>query len=160
VRRGPDSVIRLPDPDTLVTAALAEPPEPADPSLDELEFEPDGLDEDPEPGFPLHALQVRAVPLVIRSTAAPAGSPPGAILLAAAARVQRLRGDEIRLAAVTSITAGMTLIGVSEPERRTLFDRARPILAGQRPQAAALLLQLWRMALDDARAASGSAAEL
>jgi hypothetical protein len=54
----------------------------------------------------------------------------------------------------------MTLIGVSEPERRTLFDRARLVLAGQRPQAAAVLLQLWRMALDDARAASGSAAEL
>ena len=159
-RRGSDSVIHLPDPDTLVTAALAEPPEPTDPSLDELEFEPDGLDEDPEPGFPLRARQVRAVPLVIRSTAAPVGGPPAAILLAAAARVQRLRGDEIRLAAVTSVTAGMTLIGVSEPERRTLFDRARPILAGQRPQAAALLLQLWRMAFDDARAASGSAAEL
>lgn len=159
-RRGPDGAMRLPDPDALITAALAEPPEPADPSLDDLEAEPDGQDEDPEPGFPLRARQVRAVPLVIRSTAAPAGSPPAAILLAAAARVQRLRGDEIRLAAATSVTAGMTLIGVSEPERRTLFDRARPILAGQRPQAAALLLQLWRMALDDARAASGSAGEL
>ena len=159
-QRGPDGVMRLPDPDALITAALAEPPEPADPSLDDLEADPDGLDEDPEPGFPPRARQVRAVPLVIRSTAAPEGSPPAAILLAADARVQRLRGDEIRLAGATSVTAGMTLIGVSEPERRTLFDRARPILAGQRPQAAALLLQLWRMALDDARAASGSAAEL
>ena len=159
-QRGPDGVMRLPDPDALITAALAEPPELADPSLDDLEAEPDGLDEDPEPGFPPRGRQVRAVPLVIRSTAAPEGSPPSAILLAADARVQRVRGDEIRLAAATSVTAGMTLIGVSEPERRTLFDRARPILAGQRPQAAALLLQLWRMALDDARAASGSAAEL
>ena len=159
-QRGPDGVMRLPDPDALITAALAEPPEPADPSLDDLEAEPDGLDEDPEPGFPPLARQVRAVPLVIRSTAAPEGSPPAAIFLAADTRVQRLRGDEIRLAAATSVTAGMTLIGVSEPERRTLFDRARPILAGQRPQAAALLLQLWRMALDDALAASGSAAEL
>ena len=152
--------MRLPDPDALITAALAEPPELADPSLDDLEAEPDGLDEDPEPGFPPRGRQVRAVPLVIRSTAAPEGSPPSAILLAADARVQRVRGDEIRLAAATSVTAGMTLIGVSEPERRTLFERARPILAGQRPQAAALLLQLWRIALDDARAASGSAAEL
>jgi hypothetical protein len=159
-QRGPDGVMRLPDPDALITAALAEPPEPADPSLDDLEAEPDGQDEDPEPGFPLRGRQVRAVPLIIRSTAAPEGSPPAVILLAADARVQRLRGDEIRLAAVTSVTEGMTLIGVSEPERRTLFDRARPILAGQRPQAAALLLQLWRMALDDARAASGSAGEL
>ena len=159
-RRGPGSVLRLPDRDALATAALAEPPELAGPGLDDLEAEPDALDEDPEPGFPPRVGRVRAVPLVIRSTAAPEGTPPAAILLAAAARVQRLRGDEIRLAAVTSVTAGMTLIGVSEPERRTLFDRARPILAGQRPQAAALLLQLWRMALDDARAASGSAAEL
>jgi hypothetical protein len=159
-RRGPGSVLRLPDPDALAMAAMAEPPELADPGLDDLEAEPDGLDEDPEPGLPPRAGRIRAVPLVIRSTAAPEGTPPAAILLAADARVQRLRGDEIRLAAVTSVTAGMTLIGVSEPERRTLFDRARPILAGQRPQAAALLLQLWRMALDDARAASGSAAEL
>lgn len=159
-RRGPDNVIRLPDPDALAMAALAEPPEPADPGLDDLEAEPDTPDEAPELGFPPHIGQVRAVPLIIRSTAAPEGSPPAAILLAAASRVQRLRGDEIRLAAVTSVTAGMTLIGVSEPERQTLFDRARPILAGQRPQDAALLLQLWRMALDDARAASGSPAEL
>ena len=54
----------------------------------------------------------------------------------------------------------MILIGISEPERRTLFDRIRPLLAGQRPQEAALLLQLWRVALDDARAASGSIADL
>lgn len=160
VRHSPNSIVCLPDPGVLALAALAEPPEPVDPSLDDLETEPDSLGAAPEPGFPTHAGQVRAVPLVIRSAAAPEDSPPAAILLAAASRVQRLRGDEIRLAAVTSVTAGMTLIGVSEPERQTLFDRARPILAGQRPQAAALLLQLWRLALDDARAASGSSAEL
>jgi hypothetical protein len=74
--------------------------------------------------------------------------------------VQRLRDDEIRLLPVTDITAGMTLIGVSEPERRTLFDRIRPLLAEQRPQVASLLLQLWRVALDDARAVCGSAVDL
>jgi hypothetical protein len=87
-------------------------------------------------------------------------SPPTAFLLAAASRVQRLRGDEVRLLAVQGIAAGMILIGISEPERRTLFDRIRPHLAEQRPQAAELLLQLWRVALDDACAVSGSVTEL
>jgi hypothetical protein len=54
----------------------------------------------------------------------------------------------------------MTLIGISEPERRTLFDRIRPLLAEQRPEVARLLLQLWQVAVHDARALSGTIGEL
>ena len=158
--RGPAARISLPDPSALITAALAESPDATDPDLADLEAQPDGAQESQEPGTPGRGRHIPAIPVLVRSTAVEETSPPAAILLPAAGRVQRLRGDEIRLLPVTAIGAGMILIGVSEPERRTLFDRIRPLLADQRPQVAALLLQLWRVALDDAHAASGSSAEL
>ena len=152
--------ISLPDPSALLTAALAQPAADKDPDLGDLEAEPDDDTLEPEPGARAGSRQVPAIPIMIRSTAVEETSPPAAVLLPAAGRVQRLRGDEIRLLAVMGLTAGMILIGILEPERRTLFDRIRPLLGGQRPQEAALLLQLWRIALDDARSASGSVAEL
>ena len=157
---GPAAPISLPDPSARFTAALAEPPDDTDLDLADLEAEPDDTQDPAMPGATLRSQRVPALPVMIRSTAMDASSPPAVVLLAAAARVQRLRDDEIRLLPVTEIAAGMTLIGVSEPERRTLFDRIRPLLAEQRPQAAGLLLQLWRVALDDARAVSGSIADL
>ena len=157
---GPAAVISLPDPDTLITAALAEPPRDIDPDLADLEAEPDDMQESAESAAPERGRQICAIPVLVRSTAMEETSPPAAILLPAAGRVQRLRDDEIRLLPVTGVAAGMILIGISEPERRTLFDRIRPLLAGQRPQEAALLLQLWHVALGDARAASGSIADL
>lgn len=157
---GPAAVISLPDPGRLITAALAEPPRDIDPDLADLEAEPDDMQESAELAAPERGRQIRAIPVLVRSTAMEETSPPAAILLPAAGRVQRLRDDEIRLLPVTGVAAGMILIGISEPERRTLFDRIRPLLAGQRPQEAALLLQLWHVALGDARAASGSIADL
>jgi hypothetical protein len=158
--RSPAVRISLPDPSALLTAALAEPSVDKDLDLGDLEAEPDDDTLEPEPGTLAGGRQAPAIPVLIRSTAVEETSPPTAVLLPAAGRVQRLRGDEIRLLAVTGITAGMILIGISEPERRTLFDRIRPLLGEQRPQEAALLLQLWRIALDDARSAAGSVAEL
>lgn len=158
--REPAARISLPDPQAWFTAALSEPPDDADLDLSDLEAEPDSTEEPAVPGATLHGRRVRAIPVVIRSTATEASSSPVVVLLAAAAKVQRLRDDEIRLLPVADLAAGMVVIGVSEPERRTLFDRIRPLLAEQRPQAAAMLLQLWRVALDDARAVTGSVADL
>ena len=158
--RSPAARISLPDPRALLTAALAEPPADKDPDLGDLEAEPDDDTLEPEPGTLAGGRQAAAIPVLVRSTAVEETSPPVAVLLPSTGRIQRLRGDEIRLLPVTGITAGMILIGISESERRTLFDRIRPLLGEQRPQEAALLLQLWRIALDDARSATGSVAEL
>jgi hypothetical protein len=159
-QRRPATGISLPDPSALLTAALAEAPSGPDPDLADLEAEPDDICDSLKSDALESSRRVLAVPVVIRSTALDDRSPPAAVLLAAASRVQRLRGDEIRLLPVTGIAAEMVLIGISEPERRTLFDRIRPLLAEQRPHAAGLLLQLWRVALDDALAACGSVGEL
>jgi hypothetical protein len=158
--RSPAASISLPHSSALLTAALTEPQAEWDPDLGDLEAEPDEDMQETEPGMLAHGRRVSAIPVLIRSTAVAETSPPTAVLLPAAGRVQRLRGDEIRLLPVTGITTGMILIGISDPERRTLFDRIRPLLGEQRPQEAALLLQLWRIALDDARSATGSFAEL
>jgi hypothetical protein len=156
----PAARLILPDPGAPIVAVLAEPPGSAGLDLADLDAELDNVQESSEPGTRASDLHVRAVPVVVRSTAVEETSPPVAFLLAAASRVQRLRGDEVRLLPVKGVAAGMILIGISEPERRTLFDRIRPLLAKQRPMGAELLLQLWRMALDDARAVSGSVMEL
>lgn len=158
--RSPAAQVKLPDPNALVAAALEEPPGDPGPDLADLEAEPDNLRDFSQPGVPWHSRRVLAIPVVVRSTALEDASPPAVFLLAMAARVQRLRDDKVQLLPVRQIAAGMTLIGVSEPERRILFDRIRPLLAEQRPHVAALLLQLWRVALDDARAVCGSVMDL
>jgi hypothetical protein len=108
-----------------------------------------------------HGPEVGAVPVVVQSTANKERTQPATVfLLALSARAQRLRDDDIRLVPVAEIAAGMTLIGLSEPERQTLFDRIRPMLAEQRPQIVELLLQLWRTALNDALVVTGSAVDL
>jgi hypothetical protein len=159
--RGHAAQISLPDPGALAAAALAEPADEAEDDLGDLEAEPDeGAQESPEARMHARSRDIPAIPVIVRSTAREESSAPAAILLPGTGRVQRLRGDEIRLLPVNGITAGMILIGISEPERRTLFDRIRPLLVGQRPSEAALLLQLWQVALGDACAVSGSVAEL
>ena len=158
--RGQVAQIKLPDPNALVAAAMEEPSGDPGPDLADLETEADNLGDTSQPGLSLDSRRVLATPVIVRSTALEDTSPPAAFLLATAARVQRLRDDEVQLLPVTQIVAGMTLIGISEPERRTLFDRIRPLLAERRPQVTSLLLQLWRVALADARAVCGSVTDL
>ncbi len=129
--------------------------------MEDLEAEPS----DSHEVFDLNLLgpsrRVRATPIVVRSTApVEENVAPAVFLLAATARVQRIRDDDIQLLPVADVAPGMTLIGISEPERRTLFDRIRPLLAEQRPEVARLLLQLWQAAVHDARALSGTIGEL
>jgi hypothetical protein len=158
--RSPAAQLKLPDPSALVAAALMEPPGNPGPDLADLEAEPANLRDFSKPDLPWLSRRLLAVPVIVRSTAMDEAGPPTAFLLAMAARVQRLRDDKVQLLPVTQIAAGMTLIGISEPERRTLFDRIRPLLAEQRPHVAALLLQLWRVAFDDALAVCGSIVDL
>ncbi|SFE39197.1 hypothetical protein SAMN05421541_101522 [Actinoplanes philippinensis] len=156
-----DAPVSLPDHRALLAAAMNEPDHDVDLDIVGLETEWDdapGLDDQ---DGPVRGRSVVAVPVVVQSTADEKRIQPATVfLLALATRVQRLRDDRIRLVPITEITAGMTLIGISEPERRSLFERIRPTLADQRPQVVDLLLQLWRVALNDALAISGSAVDL
>jgi hypothetical protein len=153
--------IKLPTASALVEAAMSEPPS-IDIDVSDLEAELAAPEDPTDTDVSLRGRTVLAVPIVAQSTASldKRTAPTLAFLLPLGGRVQRLRDDEVRLLAVADVTAGVTLIGISEPERRSLFDRIRPHLAEQRPQVARLLLQLWRIALDDACIASGSIAEL
>lgn len=157
----PSATVSLPSQDTLAAAAMTEPQYDADLALADLETEADECSAAADHDSQQHSRRVLALPVLVQSTAREAQIQPATVfLLAMSARVQRLRDDDIRLLAVTEITPGMTLLGVSEPERRTLFDRVRPLIAKQRPHVASLLLQLWQVALDDATTISGSVMNL
>ncbi len=141
----------LPGHRTLLAAAMSEPEHDLDLELPDLEVELDDSSELDDQNGTTHRPPVIALPVVVRSTAGDEHTQPATVfLLALSARVQRLRDDDIRVVPVDEIAPGMTLIGISEPERRTLFERIRPILADWRPQVVNMLLQLWRVALDDA----------
>ncbi|GIH16060.1 hypothetical protein Raf01_42320 [Rugosimonospora africana] len=159
--RGQKMQFKLPAMSALLTAAMSEPSS-VDLDVTDLEGEPSGSQDPLGVDAPPHGRAVLVVPVVAQSTAPldEHGAPTMVFLLPKGGRVQRLRDDEVRLLPVADITAGVTLIGISEPERRTLFDRVRPYLVEQRPQVARLLLQLWRIALDDACIVSGSVTEL
>lgn len=153
--------VSLPDHRALVAAAMSEPEQDIDLDIADLEVELNDLSDHDDQDGSMRSPSVVAVPVVVQSTADEERTQPATVfLLALSARVQRLRGDDIRLVPVAEIAAGMTLIGISEPERRTLFDRIRPMLAEQRPQVVDLLLQLWRVAVNDALAVTGSAVDL
>ncbi|HET8658245.1 MAG TPA: hypothetical protein VFM55_04505 [Micromonosporaceae bacterium] len=159
--RGQKMQVKLPAMSDLLTAAMSEPSS-VDLDVTDLEGEPSGSQDPVGVDAPPRGRAVLAVPVVAESTAPleEHSAPTMVFLLPMGGRVQRLRDDEVRLLPVADVTAGVTLIGVSEPERRTLFDRVRPYLVEQRPQVARLLLQLWRIALDDACIVSGSITEL
>lgn len=158
----PGTEVRLPDPSALVAVALTYPNDGPDLDITDLEAEPDCTASGPEPERHAQGTLVRALPVVVQSTALSdaATVPTIAFLLPAAARVQRLRDQDIQLFPVADLAPGMTLIGLSEPERQTLFDRIRPLLMEQRPELVRMLLQLWQVAVDDARAICGSVTEL
>ena len=131
---------------TLLAAAMSEPEHDLDLELADLEVELDDSSELDDQNGTTHRPPVIALPVVVRSTAGDEHTQPATVfLLALSARVQRLRDDD-RVVPVNEIAPGMTLIGISEPERRTLFERIRPILADWRPQVVNMLLQLWRCA--------------
>lgn len=159
--RGTQQQVKLPAINALVTAAMSEPSS-IDLDVTDLEGRPSGPQDPDDVGASLRGRKVLAVPVVAESTAPlrEHSAPTMVFLLPMGGRVQRLRDNQVRLLPIADITAGMTVIGISEPARRTLFDRVRPYLTEQRPQVARLLLQLWRIALDDACIVSGSSTEL